>query len=248
MSIVPETPPPQGKTSRLAIASLVCGLATIGLICVLAVLDICELADPERCMRGQFMCIPGALVGFILGLVAHYKIVRSLVVIRGKRMANVGVLVSGLSILIAFFLPALIGVFHFTRRHEMAINIGHVAHVAMMYAKAHDGRLPPADSWPQALEGTEAVVQEFMYDPFDRQAGRVVAMNARLSGVKLDSITVPDQTVLFFECAQGDPPAGGPENCSLNPRHRWGILVRFVSGRDNYDVKPEDIAKLKWDP
>ncbi len=219
------------KTSGLAIASLVLGIAgpcTVGL---------------------------GSIIGLIIGIVGLVKIGKSAGAKGGRGLAIAGIVVSGLGILL---LPALLGMLAailmpaVISARDMAIatssvnNVKHVCIAAQTYAASHGQQLPPADSWPQVLQDEGIIVgDEILADPSDADAGRAYAMNAGLDGKAL----APDmgRTVLFFECRPGAPPAGGPDLLPDKPRHAGRYVIGFLDGHVE-NVAPEEVRQLIWQP
>jgi hypothetical protein len=116
----------------------------------------------------------------------------------------------------------------------------------MMYSEDHDGFLPPAHNWPDALDHYLADGRILEY-PFDQHAGRAWAMNASLSGRRLRDIQQPYRTVLIFESRLGSPPAGGRELLPQRPRGRKGYVIGFLDGHAEI-VRPENLGTLIWIP
>jgi prepilin-type processing-associated H-X9-DG protein len=233
MSNVPEMtapPPPQPKTCGLAIASLICGIVgfcTLGL---------------------------SALVGLVLGIVAILKIKKSLGQIKGMGLAIAGVVVSGfvivlIPVMIAILLPAVFGAVDLAYCAASAANLTQINLMTHEYATDHNGQLPDANHWPDLLQPHNTTpIRLLVADPAAQMAGgRIVAMNAKLSGVSLQSIRDPGRTVLFFECADGAPPAGGPGNLPPKPHHGRIFNICFADGHVEA-MSPEACKNLKWEP
>ena len=70
-------------------------------------------------------------------------------------------------------------------------------------------------------------------------------MNAGLNG----TINHADsgRIVLFFECAPGSPPSGGPELLPQKPRHANRYVIGFLDGHVE-SVAPEQVRNLIWQP
>jgi prepilin-type processing-associated H-X9-DG protein len=229
---VPQPPaaPAKAKTSGLAIASLVLGIAgpcTVGL---------------------------GSIVGLILGIVGLVKIGRSAGAKGGRGLAIAGIAVSAFGIVIlpvligmlaAILLPAVYSAMDMAHATSSVGNVKQLCTATQMYATAHRQQLPPADSWPQVFQEQMGLSGNIMADPGDDKGGRAYAMNAGLDG----SIAYPDvgRTVLFFECRPGAPPAGGPELLPDKPRHAGRYVIGFLDGHVE-SVAPEEVRRLIWQP
>jgi len=226
---IPPAPP---KTSRLSIASLVCGIAgpcTLGL---------------------------GSIVGLVLGIVGLVKIRKGGEALRGQNMAIAGIVVSGvglallpfiLGILGAILIPAIAGA-RSQANAVVALNSAHQLCIAThTYAASHGDKVPPPDSWPQVLSSQCGLAEKMLASPSEPQAGRMFAMNALLRDVALTSVRRPGETVLYFECAPGAPPAGGPELLPPGQRFRNGYIIAFVDGHVE-QVPREEVGRLNWDP
>jgi prepilin-type processing-associated H-X9-DG protein len=228
MSTIPEVPipAPQPKTSGLAIASLICGIAGF---CTLGV---------------------GALVGLILGIIAILDIKKSLGQIRGMGVAVAGVIISGfillmIPVIVMILIPSFLIALKPGFAAAASSNISQVGEMALEYAQEHKGQLPTADQWvDQCAKYWPA---NKLADPADPYGGRAIAMNAKVAGVSVKSIRDPGRTVLFFECANRAPPAGGPENLPTQPRHGPGFNICFCDGTVAA-MPPPTIKNLNWDP
>ena len=228
----PASPqPPAPKTSGLAIASLVCGIigpCTVGL---------------------------ASLVGIILGIVGLVKIGNAGGALRGKGLAIAGIVLGGLGIFIlpligmvaAITMPALHSAVGQARGVAFMNNARMAGTAAMTYAATHDDEFPPPDDWPQALMEQGGLPSQALGDPSQPEAGRALAMNASLGGMRTRDIPHPSRTVLFFECSPGAPPAGGPELLLRQPRYRSGHVITFVDGHvENFARRR--LHGLIWDP
>jgi prepilin-type processing-associated H-X9-DG protein len=239
-SSTPPAPgyPPQPPTSAkppgrgLAIASLVLGIlgpCTVGL---------------------------GSVIGIILGIVALVKLSKAGAA-SGKGLAIAGLVVSGLGLLllpvigmvVAIMVPAVTTARGHAYQAAFTSNLKQLSVAAMAYTAERDGRLPPADAWQGTFEqqGLLGDVGRMTSDPGDPDAGRAVAMNAAVGGMPVDAIRMPSRTVLFFECAPGSPPAGGPDLLPPEPRYARGYVVAFVDGHVE-TVRFDEVGNLVWDP
>jgi len=222
--------PARPKTSGHAVASLILGIV-------------------GPCTAGL-----ASIAGLILGIVGLSKIKKSAGAIRGQGLAIAGIILSALGvlmlalspILVAILLPAIAGAQAQARALTCMNNLKQITVAAHMYAMDRENRLPPPDSWPEKLlpyMGSE----DLLNDPSDPAAGRAVAMNAALDDMRLDAVRDAGRTVLFFACAPGAPPAGGPELLPPEPRYRGGHIIAFCDGHVER-VPPDELDNLIWDP
>jgi len=229
-ALQPSAAPAKAKTSGLAIASLVLGIA-------------------GPCTAGL-----GSIIGLILGIVGLVKIGRSAGAMGGRGLAIAGIVVSGLGILIvpalvgmaaAILIPASNRAIDLANSASSANNVNQLCKAAQMYAASHREQLPPADSWPQVFQEQMGLPAAVMADPTDRQGGRAYAMNAALNG----SIAYPEvgRIVLFFECKSGAPPAGGPDLLPDKPRRAGKYVIGFLDGHVE-SVPPDEVRRLMWQP
>ena len=221
----PTAPAPAPKTSGLAIASLVLGIAgpcTVGL---------------------------GSIIGLILGIVGLVKIGKSAGAKGGQGLAIAGIVVSAASLvvlplLVAILLPAVFGALDQANSASSANNVSQLCKAAQTYAASHRQQLPPADSWPQVFQEQAGLSADVMTDPSDDKSGRAYAMNAGLDG---KGVAQDRRTVLFFECRPGAPPAGGPDLLPDKPRHARRYVIGFLDGHVE-SVAPEEVRRLLWQP
>jgi prepilin-type processing-associated H-X9-DG protein len=228
---LPRTQPPAPKTSGLAIASLVCGIigpCTLGL---------------------------ASLIGIILGIVGLVKIGNAGGAVRGKGLAIAGIVLGGLGIFIlpvillmaAILMPAVHSAVGQAQAVVFMNNARMAGRAAMTFAADHDDEFPPPDNWPQALMEQGGLPSVALNDPSSVEAGRALAMNALLGGMRTRDIPHPSRTVLFFECSPGAPPAGGPELLPRQPRYRSGHVITFADGHvENFARRR--MHGLIWDP
>jgi len=226
--------PPRATTSPgkgLAIASLLCGIG------------------------GLLTCGVSSLVGVILGIVALAKMSQASAT-QGKGLAIAGLVVSAIGILVipllailaAILIPSVSVARGEAYRMEFTANLRQLSVAGMAHTAEKDGRLPSADAWPAELgEYVGGSIDEMTAAPSDREAGRAVAMNAAIAGRGIAEVQNPSRTVLFYECAPGSPPAGGPDLLPPQPRYRAEYVVAFVDGHVEA-VPPERVFDLVWEP
>jgi hypothetical protein len=221
-------PLPSAKTSGFAIASLVLGIC------------------------GIFTCGMAAIVGLILGIVGLCAINKRAEQLKGKGLAITGIVLSAISIvltpaiLMALLMPALVR----ARTQGMKmVSMTYAKQICLamaLYCDENDGRFPPAENWPDALEpyiGNEKILTS----PFAPEAGLAWAMNKNLDGRKLPDIKQTHRVVLIFEVEPDSPPAGGRELLSEKPGTIRGYVIGFLDGHVKL-VRPERLDELIWMP
>jgi len=214
------------KTSGMAIASLMLGILGF-------------------CTAGL-----SAIVGAILGIIGLRAIGKSAGRLKGRGLAIAGIVVSCTGfvlygpILLAIILPALTKAQTAAKATKSMANAHQIAIAIAMYEDENDGKLPPADSWPDALEPYLGLGQEFFSSPFDPDAGRAWAMNSNLRTLNIKNSS---KIVLFFEAEFGSPPGGGPELLPQEPRWRRGYIIGFADCHIE-NVLPKRLDELIWEP
>lgn len=223
-------PLPSAKTSGLAIASLVLGIS------------------------GIFTCGLTAIVGLILGIVGLCAISKRAEQLKGKGLAIAGIITSAIAIvlipfmaiLMALLMPALSSARTQARRTVSMMNAKHLCLAMNLYCDENDGRFPPAENWPVALNEYIGD-KKILTSPFAPETGRAWAMNQHLDGRKISDISQPAKTVLIFEVRFNSPPAGGRELLPERPRGPRGYIIAFVDGHIEC-VPPERFDELIWAP
>jgi prepilin-type processing-associated H-X9-DG protein len=206
--------------------------------------------------------------GLILGIIGIGKATKSGGAVGGKGLAVAGTVLSALGclmlllapVLVAILLPALSSAREEVYQAKFANSLKQLNLGAQVYAAEHNNRLPPPDTWHEWLNEDYLGVpaEEITAAPTEPDAGRAVAMNAHLQhadregppearAMSLGRIRDPGRTVLFFECAAGSPPAGGPELLPPEPRYGGEYVIAFCDGHVER-VPPEEVGKLVWDP
>ena len=220
-----------------------CGLAVAGLL--LGVVGPCTLG-----LAG----VPALFVS----IGALTRIRESAGALKGKGFAVAGMIVAVLNLLLLvaavlclFFLPAVLVPAVVKARDEAGTDesknvVKQLCVAARSYSLNNADRLPPADAWPEALQ-MMGVTDTSLEDPAEPGKGRAFAMNAFLAEQRLGSVPRPSETVLFFECAPGAPPGGGPDALPRQPRHAQGYVIGFADGHVE-QVAPPDLNRLIWNP
>jgi prepilin-type processing-associated H-X9-DG protein len=228
--------PAETRTSDLAIASLVLGI-----------LGLCGIT---------------ALAGLILGIVGLVKIDRSGGRLKGQGLAVAGVCVSSLMLLLSLVcatrvtLPALTrirqraedvsGVTARKRVQAMvcASNLRLLAAMVMLYPNGHNGQLPPAATWCDAIQTNILLPScyQCIADPGRRCA---FAFNAKLDGRKASEIN--PQTVLLFESDAGWNGTGGAERLKPHSHSTRSVNVAFADGSVRA-IRRSQLGALRWEP
>ncbi len=217
-------PTPAGKTSGMAVASLVLGI-----------LGFCGIT---------------ALVGLILGIVAQVKIGRSGGRLRGSGLAIAGIIVSGTMLLLwlfimpALLLPALAKAKQQARNTSCENNARQVALAVRLYADENEGKCPQAVNWCDAILNNLPSPQSFKCPQREHEQSGY-AFNAKLAGKTLSSI--PPDTVLIFESAGGWNSTGGSESLLPRPPHGRAYVFGFADGNVR-QVDREELPQLRWEP
>ncbi len=228
-SVYPPQQAPGPKTSGLAVASLICG---IGGVCT---------------------CGLGGIAGIVLGIMAMGRIKRSGGELGGRGLAVAGLIVSIMAIILGLAIIAGAGAAWFYAEREYGAaqfrtNVQVLCQNAISYSAVHGGRLPPHDSWPEALMQDGIITDlHFLADPADPGAGRAVAMNRAVALAETYDLARASETVLFFECAPGSPLSGGRDLLPPTPRHEGGYVIGFLDGRARL-MTPERLDHLVWNP
>jgi hypothetical protein len=119
-----------------------------------------------------------------------------------KRRARVGeviVIVACLVLLVAMSIPVLQKARMASRQDQAYEYIRTVALGMLAYAEAHDGRLPDADNWPEAVR-PYLLYPEALKFPRDRADQPVsYTMVERHSGARLDEIPNRDAAIILHE-------------------------------------------------
>jgi uncharacterized protein DUF4190/uncharacterized protein DUF4339 len=217
-----------GKTSGLAIASLVLGV------------------------MGWFTLGVTALVGLVLGIVALVSINRSRGALRGKGIAIGGTVVSGVMVLMlplmaAMLLPALARAKGRAQSINCMNNMKQLALGGMMYATDNKDRFPQAENWCDVLGKYLGSPKVYLCPAGDPMRRCHYAFNASLSGVETKNLSSPGETVLFFETEGGWNQSGGRDLILSRPRHGATIGLVFADGHSEM-VRENRLSRLKWEP
>lgn len=224
------TPPPAtvGKTSAMAITSLVLGIL------------------------GAVSCGATSLVGLILGILAIVRISNSQGRLGGKGLAIAGTVVSGAFLLLipvfaAMLLPALAAAKQKAQIINCLNNERQLVLGLQMYSGGNHNHLPAATNWCDAIKASVGSERIFRCPANGATNQCDYAFNAKLDG--LDMTQLNPNTVLLFESDAGWNGQGGPE--ILSARHgshgRPTAVVAFADGHVEV-VQEVRLNNLRWDP
>jgi hypothetical protein len=217
------TSDPATKTSGLAIASLVLG-----------VLGFCGVT---------------AIVGLILGIVALVKINRSQGRLTGNGFAIAGICVSGLMLLFALplaamLLPALAKAKERAQTINCVNNVKQLVLGVRVYAVDHNDMLPTAATWCDTIQNNVGAAKVFQC-PADPGLRCAFAYNRKLDGKRDNEIN--PQTVMIFESSSGWNATGGPELFAAHKHSRTKIVVGFADGSVQ-QLPRSQLDTLRWEP
>ncbi len=147
------------------------------------------------------------------------------------------------------------GVFHGLRHYAggstCESNVSQLAKATLAYADDNDGRLPPAETWCDAIlpyvgMGNENSRKTFVC-PLARRRPCGYAFNRALSGVALADIEEPGKVVLIFDARVDWNGSGGRE--LVDWRHRGSATVGFADGSSPGPRRPDSdyLAGLVWE-
>lgn len=226
--VLPDSGVLTGKTSGLAIASLVLGALawlTFGIT---------------------------ALPGLALGIVALVLIHRSRSGLRGTGLAIAGTVLSGafllmLPVLAAMLLPALAKAKSKAQSINCMNNMKQLGLAQIMYASENKDHFPAGDHWCDAVRKYAPEARVFVC-PAERGGSRCdYAFNAKLAGLDMKQVSSPSQTVLLFESQGGWNLSGGEELTVRPGRHGGKIGLVFADGHAEM-VGESRLQTVKWDP
>ena len=220
-------PPATGKTSALAVASLVLGI-----------LGVCT-------------CGATAIFGLVLGIIALVMISNSQGALRGKGMALTGTILSGvfllmLPVLAAMLLPALAAAKQKAQEINCMNNEKQLVLAVRIYSDANTNTFPPAATWCDAIKTNVGLEKVFKCPAAPNAASRCdYAFNNKLDG--MDAAKIDPQTVVIFESDAGWDAHGGPELMASHRHPKNGVIVGFADGHVEA-VPPARLNSLRWNP
>jgi Domain of unknown function (DUF4190) len=227
----PPLPNRPGKTSGLAITSLVLGILT------------------------PFSCGLTALFGLAFGIIALVTVKRSGGTLRGEGIALAGIIVSAIlpilmiPILAAMLLPALAAAKQRAQTINCVNNEKILALAVRMYVDDHTNHFPAAATWCDAIKTNPSVSDRSFKCPATATgASRCdYGFNAALDG--MDESKVDPQTVMLFESDGGWNAHGGPESMVTPARQGNGrVYVVALADGSVEQIRQSEVNNLRWNP
>jgi len=204
--------------SRLAVASLVIALASLGVLVLQPLLLIIGL--------------PAALILGIAGLLTIYKSKGKL---RGYGFATAGIVVSCLLVVVVF-----ITVSKIVRIWVCGENLHALSWVIRAYSNDNDGKYPTPNKWCDLLlEGGYVTKEEQFKCPGNKKARCSYAINPNTD------INSPGDMVLLFETKGGWNQFGGPELVSTDNHNGEGFNVLYNDFYIRFE-KTSGVEQLRW--
>lgn len=240
----PEAEKP--KTSKLATASAVSGLAA--LCWLFTVMVLTELAlwskDTGTVVTRVLLEVCGP-VALILGVCALVKIRRGRGRLGGKTRAWLGVGVGGFLILEVVFCYAVWAGYARSFRLMCEYNLQELGQAIHIYAKANEDNYPAPDKWCDLLiEGDYTTERLLICKGAVSRGDSGPCHYAINADCELNS---PRDMVLLFETGGGWNKSGEVKLLTTENHRGKGCNVLFNDGSVGF-VKAEDLGKLKWKP
>ncbi|MBM3848159.1 MAG: DUF4190 domain-containing protein [Verrucomicrobia bacterium] len=217
--------PAKPRNSRLAVASLVCGVF-------------------------GFLLAP-ALVALLLGIFALVQIRRSNGSLAGKGVAWAGIIVAVGSAFSGILLVWALSQMRFDQRgprqtaqSECSLNLSKLGSAVRLYANDHADQFPAAARWCDEVRDYVPSMSVFVC-PGHANAGSSFTFNESLSGLNAERVS-PD-CVMLFEAHAGWNSHGTSELANSGKGRRGNILVALAGGQV-FLVAPEGLKALRWTP
>lgn len=240
------------RMSRLAVASLVISL--IGLAGILTCVwfeSRWATSIASICLSISEICLP---LGLVFGIIAAVQIKLSHGRLRGRSTALSGIWIVGLLILVVMFtIPRPNGCLHEPCQSPCHDNLKQLGMAMLQYAQNHDGHMPPAYRWNEALSPYihkplfARISKTFICPAAGDRKNPSYAMNRRLDRISFTDIESPTDTVLLFDSVPGKNQAGGPELLPNPSRHNGCYDICFADGHVKTMLK-KNVLQLIWDP
>lgn len=246
MTEIYEQKPP--KNSGLAITSMILGI--IGFV-------TCGITAP---------------LGLVLGIISLIQVNRNKETVTGQSYAVAGIVTSALAF---FMIPIMAAILFpvFAKGREAArtatciSNANKIGMAMVMYSKDNDDNYPVAGNWTDSISST-LTDKASLICPSAQSDQTGYAMNKKLSGMSLNMLQNPPDTIMNFDSTPGDNPNGGIELLPNPARHmmprsreerrierrqsgyRMDTGVNSIAFADAH-VKPLTVEAAKamvWDP
>ena len=214
------------KTSRLAIASFVCGILSF------------------------FTCLTTTIPAIILGIISVVKIGKSEGKLKGYGFAIAGMALPAVALpiaamLIGILMPALHRTKTIAYRMVCSTNMAGLGKAMILYSNDFDEKFPTNSKWCDLLIEHAHVAPIAFRCKGATEGPCNYAINKNIE--KLDAHSAPPDMVLLFETHPGWNQSGGPEILTTENHLGEGCNVLFIDGYVEF-VKTERLNKLRWEP
>lgn len=249
-----ETKGPKPRTSRLAILSLISGIASFAGLFILPVASLVSQFFFRRTnfnWANPFIIIPALLsisiFSIIVGAIGLKKVKRSNGLLTGGGIARAGQFISIPALLLASSAIWVMFTFHgpegrITKEVRCGDNLSYLGKAMLLYANDHDDQYPTPEKWCDLLiEYLTIDLDETFFQYLAKKKYRccyAINPNAEPNG--------PSDIVLLFETKGGWNQFGGPEILTFENHKGRGCNILFNNGRVEF-VKPERLGELKWE-
>ncbi len=186
------------------------------------------------------------LLGSIISIIAfiiHSRLATRKV--RGLKYVIISAIIVFIALIISLY-PAQSSTRTLADRMLYGTNLSGLGKRIIIHTNGNDDQFPDPNQWCDLLiKYVDATPKEFICRGSNTKEGQSsYAMNANLSGMKLDDI--PPDLVLLFETRPGWNQHGSAEILTFNHNEGKGCNVTFVDGHVEF-VKAKDVNNLKWE-
>jgi len=245
------------KISRLAIASLISGIASITGMFFLPVAGLVSLLFFRRTHFDWIVpfniyhaLLPISIFSIIVGAIGLKKIRRSHGLLTGQGIARTGQFMS-IPVLVLASLASLV-IFakgRISKEVMCGTNLSDLGKAMLNYASDNDDQYPTAEKWCDLLIAQcEVSPKQFVCPLSDAKEGESsYTFNENLIGKKFTE--VPPDVVILFETKEGWNQFGGPEILTTG-NHKYqgegGCNILFGDSHVSF-VRTEQLGELKWE-
>ena len=236
----------QPRTSRLAVAALVCAL--------LGPLSLYLLALPKPfeallwpLLFLLFLAPCGAwLFGLLLGIISLRHIKSSNGRLTGKGCAISAIVLSLVWMVIApgrAVFQAAMKERELSRRIGCGKNLSDLGKALHKYADAHDGKYPTADNWCDLLLNGDYITKSQLKCPTDKKGPSSYSLNEDIAAA--NRADIPGDVVLLFESKPGWNQTGGAQLLAPENHLAEGCHILFNDGHVDFE-RTGEFERLKW--
>lgn len=231
------------KTSRLAVAALVCAL--LGPLSPY----LAPLLYLGEAVFGPLLSLfffAACLFGLLLGITSLRHIRTSNGRLTGKECAIAAIVISLVWILITFggvVFPAAMKEIEISRRIGCGTNLSNLGKALHKYADGHDGKYPTANNWCDLLLNGDYITKSQLKCPTDKKGPSSYSLNKDTAGA--NRADIPGDVVLLFESKPGWNHTGGAQLLAPQNHRGEGCHILFNDGHVEFErIREFDI--LKW--